>query len=168
MRDVKNTKNYREWYNKNSDTFQNWKALIIHHFSFLYKKYTEHKIQDLFVPFSLPNSLACCDSWGRKESDTTEQLNWTEDIVFLCELLYNIHTSYTSMVYILCAFLLTYTYDILCVSFILITRCLRSIRISMCRSSLFNCYYLLMSQDIKLSIPLLKNIYVTLLSIYLK
>ena len=21
-------------------------------------------------------SLACCDSWGRKESDTTEQLNW--------------------------------------------------------------------------------------------
>jgi len=22
--------------------------------------------------------LACCDSWGRKESDRTEQLNWTE------------------------------------------------------------------------------------------
>ena len=22
--------------------------------------------------------LACCDSWGRKESDTTKQLNWTE------------------------------------------------------------------------------------------
>ena len=22
--------------------------------------------------------LAYCDSWGRKESDTTEQLNWTE------------------------------------------------------------------------------------------
>ena len=22
--------------------------------------------------------LACCGSWGRKESDTTEQLNWTE------------------------------------------------------------------------------------------
>ena len=22
--------------------------------------------------------LACCDSWGRKESDSTEQLNWTE------------------------------------------------------------------------------------------
>ena len=21
---------------------------------------------------------AACDSWGRKESDTTEQLNWTE------------------------------------------------------------------------------------------
>ena len=23
--------------------------------------------------------LACCDSWGRKESDTTEQLNWTHN-----------------------------------------------------------------------------------------
>ena len=22
--------------------------------------------------------LGCCDSWGRKESDTTERLNWTE------------------------------------------------------------------------------------------
>ena len=26
--------------------------------------------------------LACCDSWGRKESDTTERLNWTELNVF--------------------------------------------------------------------------------------
>ena len=23
--------------------------------------------------------LACCNSWGRKESDTTERLNWTEN-----------------------------------------------------------------------------------------
>ena len=23
--------------------------------------------------------LVCCDSWGRKESDTTERLNWTEN-----------------------------------------------------------------------------------------
>ena len=23
--------------------------------------------------------LACCDSWGRKESDTTDRLNWTEN-----------------------------------------------------------------------------------------
>ena len=23
--------------------------------------------------------LACCNSWGCKESDTTERLNWTED-----------------------------------------------------------------------------------------
>ena len=27
--------------------------------------------------------LACCNSWGRKESDTTEWLNWTEHIYVL-------------------------------------------------------------------------------------
>ena len=27
--------------------------------------------------------LVCCDSWGRKESDTTEGLNWTDSIVTL-------------------------------------------------------------------------------------
>ena len=27
--------------------------------------------------------LASCDSWGRKESDTTERLNWTELSIFL-------------------------------------------------------------------------------------
>ena len=26
--------------------------------------------------------LACCNSWGRKESDTTERLNWTELNIF--------------------------------------------------------------------------------------
>ena len=26
--------------------------------------------------------LACCDSWGRKESDTTERLNWTEGLLW--------------------------------------------------------------------------------------
>ena len=29
--------------------------------------------------------LACCDSWGRKESDTTEWLNWTE-LMKICSL----------------------------------------------------------------------------------
>ena len=29
------------------------------------------------------DSLACCDSWGRKESDTTERLNWSE-LNWLC------------------------------------------------------------------------------------
>ena len=28
--------------------------------------------------------LTCCNSWGRKESDTTEQLNWTEHTVLPC------------------------------------------------------------------------------------
>ena len=31
--------------------------------------------------------LACCSSWGRKEPDTTEQLNWTELILEETELL---------------------------------------------------------------------------------
>ena len=28
-------------------------------------------------------SLACCNSWGRKESDTTERLNWSGTISYL-------------------------------------------------------------------------------------
>ena len=27
-------------------------------------------------------NLACCGSWGHKESDTTEQLNWTDDLSY--------------------------------------------------------------------------------------
>ena len=33
------------------------------------------KLQELVMD---REALVCCDSWGRKESDTTEQLNWTE------------------------------------------------------------------------------------------
>ena len=33
--------------------------------------------------------LACCDSWGRKESDTTERLNWTEyPVLYMCIYIY--------------------------------------------------------------------------------
>ena len=31
--------------------------------------------------------LVCCDSWGCKESDTTEQLNWTETLYLIIHLL---------------------------------------------------------------------------------
>ena len=34
------------------------------------------------------NHLACCDSWGRKELDTTERLNWTELNWTTCEFLH--------------------------------------------------------------------------------
>ena len=37
--------------------------------------------------------LACCDSWGHKESDTTERLNWTE----LYHLRKEFHTHYQSL-----------------------------------------------------------------------
>ena len=33
--------------------------------------------------------LACCNSWGHKESDMTERLNWTELIVFNISELFN-------------------------------------------------------------------------------
>ena len=38
--------------------------------------------------------LACCDSWGRKESDTTERLNWTS-LLFLN--LYNLCCHYCDL-----------------------------------------------------------------------
>ena len=31
--------------------------------------------------------LACCDSWGHKELDTTERLNWTEPLKYRCGIL---------------------------------------------------------------------------------
>ena len=33
--------------------------------------------------------LVCCDSWGRKESDTTERLNWTDTTFCLYEFAYS-------------------------------------------------------------------------------
>ena len=37
--------------------------------------------------------LACCDSWGRKESDITERLNWTE----LTSLSENLESAYSPL-----------------------------------------------------------------------
>ena len=28
-------------------------------------------------------NLACCSPWGHKESDTTEQLNWTDNVSYV-------------------------------------------------------------------------------------
>ena len=32
-------------------------------------------------------SLVCCSPWGRKESDTTKRLNWTENLMYFLQLL---------------------------------------------------------------------------------
>ena len=41
-------------------------------------KVTEY-VHKAYYTFAMgQGSLACCDSWGRKESDRTERLNWTE------------------------------------------------------------------------------------------
>ena len=41
----------------------------------------EHGFSWTLGVFDGPGGLACCDSWGLKESDTTERLNWTELII---------------------------------------------------------------------------------------
>ena len=38
--------------------------------------------------------LMCCSSWGRKESDTAERLNWTECYGRLCECEHHCHTCF--------------------------------------------------------------------------
>ena len=37
----------------------------------------EHGFRQTLAVADGQGGLACCDSWGHKESDTTERLNWT-------------------------------------------------------------------------------------------
>ena len=39
-----------------------------------------HEFEQILGVCDGQGGLACCDSWGRKESDTTERLNWTNYI----------------------------------------------------------------------------------------
>ena len=43
-----------------------------------YSRYLLTSYFFILVPCNGQGGLACCDSWGHKESDTTEKLNWTE------------------------------------------------------------------------------------------
>ena len=43
-----------------------------------YRRLDGHEFEQAPAVGDGQGSLACCDSWGRKESDMTEQLNWTE------------------------------------------------------------------------------------------
>ena len=38
----------------------------------------EHEFEQALGVGDGQGSLVCCNPWGRKESDTTERLNWTE------------------------------------------------------------------------------------------
>ena len=38
----------------------------------------EHEFEQALGVGDGQRSLVCCNPWGRKESDTTERLNWTE------------------------------------------------------------------------------------------
>ena len=42
----------------------------------------------LHIGSSFKGGLACCDSWGHKESDTIERLNWTELKFYIYALIY--------------------------------------------------------------------------------
>ena len=44
--------------------------------------------------------LVCCDSWGRKESDTTERLNWTELSIPFCVCVHHISFIHFSVLFI--------------------------------------------------------------------
>ena len=39
-----------------------------------------HEFEQVPVVCDGQGSLACCSPWGHKESDTTERLNWTDDL----------------------------------------------------------------------------------------
>ena len=43
-----------------------------------YSRYLLTSYFFILAPCNGQGGLACCDSWGHKESDTTEKLNWTE------------------------------------------------------------------------------------------
>ena len=46
--------------------------------------------------FDGQGGLACCDSWGHKESDTTERLNWTELFVVMLSNLFLIQSLWSN------------------------------------------------------------------------
>ena len=43
--------------------------------------------------------LACCGSWGHKESDTTEWLNWTELVFYFLIKLFIMYQMYSNMLF---------------------------------------------------------------------
>ena len=43
-----------------------------------YHECNEHELRQTLGDGEGQGGLACCDSWGGKESDTTKRLNWTE------------------------------------------------------------------------------------------
>ena len=47
-----------------------------------------HEFGQTLIAGGGQGGLACCDSWGHKESDTTERLNWTELNKFSREVVY--------------------------------------------------------------------------------
>ena len=57
-------------------------------------------------------SLACCSPWGRRESDTIERLNWTDNIYEIYTVIY-LHMLYVTYIYRIGYYLLIKRDDIL-------------------------------------------------------
>ena len=47
----------------------------------------EHEFEQALIVGDGQGNLACCSPWGRKDSDTTEQLNWTDGSLLFLEFL---------------------------------------------------------------------------------
>ena len=67
---------------KNSDTGKDWrqeeKGTTEDEMVGWYHRLNGHEFEQALGVVDGQGSLACCTPWGRKESDTTEWLNWTE------------------------------------------------------------------------------------------
>ena len=59
-----------------------------------HQRLSGHEVKQALGVGDGQGGLACCSSWGCKESDTTERLNWTEPLVALCN--YGLHSSHHS------------------------------------------------------------------------
>ena len=70
------------------DDHSDWCEVMYHRGFDLYFSNNEHEFGWTPGVGDQQGSLACCNSWGRKESDTTEQLNWTDWIMSKVEHLF--------------------------------------------------------------------------------
>ena len=67
---------------KDSDAGKNWgqeeKGMTEDEMVGWHHQLNRHEFEQVLGVSDGQGSLVCCSPWGRKESDTTEQLNWTE------------------------------------------------------------------------------------------
>ena len=75
------------------DWRQNEKGMTEDEMFGLHPRLNGHEFEQALGAGDGQRSLACCSPWGHKESDMTEQLNWTDNVVII------IVTSFTKNFY---------------------------------------------------------------------
>ena len=79
---------------KNSDAGRDWgqeeKEMIEGEMAVWYHRLNAHKSEWTLRVGDGQGGLTWCDSWGHKESDTTEWLNWTEYHMIIVHLIFNV------------------------------------------------------------------------------